>query len=154
VNSKFSLDEFNTIQNDLKTRYVPLLDVAVGIKYGDEDEAFREGCEMDVFCRSPQTGLQFRGYVWPGYAYFPDFFHPNASSYWSKMIKLLYTQAPFDGIWIDMNEPTNFCDGECRTEINFTIADNTSEYFSHPLSLPYLPGNVKLETKSLRKNKF
>ncbi len=95
-------------------KYIPLLDVAVGVKYGDKDEAYRDGCLMDIFCRSPETGLRFRGYVWPGDSFFPDFFHPNASIYWSKMMKSLYEKVKFDGIWIDMNEPANFCDGECN----------------------------------------
>jgi hypothetical protein len=32
---------------------VPLLDVAIGVKYGDSDVAYAEGVKMDIFARSP-----------------------------------------------------------------------------------------------------
>ena len=63
-------------------KYVPLVDVAVGVKYPN-DEAFNLGIDMDIFLRSPTTGKRFMGYVWPGDAFFPDFFHPNISSFWT-----------------------------------------------------------------------
>lgn len=68
---------------------------------------------MDIFLRSPAKGTRLRGRVWPGPSYYPDFFHPNCSIYWKSMIEHLYNQTTFSGLWIDMNEPTNFCDGEC-----------------------------------------
>ena len=38
------------------------------------------------------------------------------------MIEHLYNQTTFSGLWIDMNEPTNFCDGECtRSGWNHTF---------------------------------
>lgn len=36
-------------------KYVPLVDVAVGVKYPN-DEAFNLGIAMDIFLRSPKTG--------------------------------------------------------------------------------------------------
>jgi alpha-glucosidase/lysosomal alpha-glucosidase len=74
---------------DMGIRYVPLVDVAVGIKYPD-DIAFQMGSEMDLFLRSPTTGMRFKGYVWPGNSYFPDYFHPNMSVYWTTMVKHLH----------------------------------------------------------------
>lgn len=51
-----------------------------------------------------------------GITYFPDFFHPNASSYWYDQIAAFHAEGPeFDGIWIDMNEPSNFCNAQCTS---------------------------------------
>jgi alpha-glucosidase/lysosomal alpha-glucosidase len=68
------------------------------------------------------------------------------------MMVILYQKAPFDGIWVDMNEPANFCDGECKWKRDLPADDNVSEYLLQPLPLPYLPGGIKLETKTLREN--
>ena len=44
---------------------------------------------------------------------FVDFFHPNASTYWSDMLTILKGKINFSGLWLDMNENTNYCDGPC-----------------------------------------
>ncbi len=43
---------------------------------------------MDVFTLNA-TGKPLMGWVWPGAVHYPDFFHPNASQYWQKMLKRL-----------------------------------------------------------------
>ena len=49
------------------------------------------------------------GYVWPeGKAVFPDFFLERTKSWWKNEIKMHFNTVPFDGLWIDMNEPANF----------------------------------------------
>jgi len=64
---------------------VPLLDVAVGVKYESKDKGYAKGDEYDIFLYSPDTGHRFKGYVWPGDSYFPDFLHPNITKYWTEM---------------------------------------------------------------------
>lgn len=81
----FKHHDLEYIRNQLRVKFVPLLDVAVGVKYGQKDLAYKTGCEMDIFCRSPDTGLRFKGFVWPGESHFPDFHHPNISTYWGRM---------------------------------------------------------------------
>ncbi len=44
---------------------------------------------------------------------YPDFFHPNITLFWHDMLHSLQKKLNFSGIWIDMNEPTNFCQGQC-----------------------------------------
>jgi len=68
---------------------------------------------MDIFCRSPNTGKRLKGRVWPGVSYFPDFFHPNALEYMQEVLDPLQESLKYSGLWIDMNEPSNFCDNEC-----------------------------------------
>ena len=56
--------------------------------------------------------------MWPKKAVFLDWFNPNSSNFWSQGLSDLYNLAEFDGIWIDMNEPTTFSTGEL---VNTTI---------------------------------
>ena len=46
--------------------------------------------------------------VWPGYTAFVDFLHPNASEFWSQRLQALYDKIPYDGLQLNMNEPSNF----------------------------------------------
>lgn len=39
----------------------------------------------------------------------PDWFHPNVSEYWSGSLADFWDVVPFDGLWTDMNEVSNFC---------------------------------------------
>ena len=51
--------------------------------------------------------------VWPDHAVFIDWFHDDAYSVWSTGLTDLYASVPFDGLWLDKNEATTKCDGEC-----------------------------------------
>jgi alpha-glucosidase/lysosomal alpha-glucosidase len=98
--------------------------------------------------------------VWPGDSYFPDFFHPNITTYWTSMLDHLHNSVPFDGIWADMNEPTNFCDGECNwsrmvedgTLSTLIVDDRLESAISPHIEFPYLPGGVRLESKTISPN--
>lgn len=77
--------------------------------------------------------------VWnPLSSLFPDFTNPKAVGYWSKHLKLYHDQVPYDGLWLDMNEPSNMMDGQKDGCPNSAL-DNP----------PYLPGGIKLSTKTL-----
>jgi len=43
-----------------------------------------------------------------GSTHFPDWFHPNATQYWTDMFREFIKIAPADGWWIDMNEVAQF----------------------------------------------
>lgn len=72
-------------------------------------EPYDNGIKMDVFVKD-DNGKPLIGKVWPGPTAFPDFFHPNATSFWLKSAAKFHKILPFDGLWIDMNEPSNFVD--------------------------------------------
>jgi alpha-glucosidase (family GH31 glycosyl hydrolase) len=57
---------------------------------------------------SPTCWLQ----VWPGPTHFPDFLNPATPAWWAGQLSAFHPVAPYDGIWLDMNEPSNFCEGE------------------------------------------
>lgn len=81
--------------------------------------------------------------VWCGNAYFPDFFHPNSSDYWHLMLDSLYNDwgLEFDGLWLDENEATNFCNGYCIPSERPTNSLRNKPY--------YVPGWRDLEDKAL-----
>lgn len=49
--------------------------------------------------------------VWPGAVHFPDFLSKEGQSWWQDQVTNFYDQVKFDGLWVDMNEPSNFCTG-------------------------------------------
>ncbi|NXE82841.1 LYAG glucosidase, partial [Cochlearius cochlearius] len=71
---------------------------------------YDEGLKRGVFIQNA-TGQPLIGKVWPGPTAFPDFTNPETHEWWHDMVKDFHDQVPFDGMWIDMNEPSNFVEG-------------------------------------------
>ena len=79
-------------------------------------DAYNNGLEKDIFLKRA-NGSIFKGKVWPGVTAFPDWFHENTQSYWDNEFATFFdadTGVDIDGLWIDMNEPSNFCDFPCN----------------------------------------
>ena len=89
-------------------RFVPILDP--GIKLEPGHPPYDDGVAAGVFLRDV-TGAPYIGEVWPGAVHFVDFMHPDAATYWRTHVAAFHAAVPFDGLWIDMNEPSNFCTG-------------------------------------------
>ncbi|XP_033702619.1 lysosomal alpha-glucosidase isoform X3 [Tursiops truncatus] len=92
-------------------RYIMIVDPAISSSspagtYRPYDEGLRRG----VFITN-ETGQPLIGQVWPGLTAFPDFTNPEALDWWQDMVAEFHAQVPFDGMWIDMNEPSNFVRG-------------------------------------------
>ncbi|XP_069853023.1 uncharacterized protein [Dipodomys merriami] len=68
------------------------------------------------------------GEVWPGKTVFPDYSNPNCTAWWANEFALFHNQVEFDGIWIDMNEVSNFVDG--------SISGCATNTLNHP---PFTP---------------
>lgn len=51
--------------------------------------------------------------VWQNHTVFLDFLANEAKDIWAQGLIDLWDQIPYDGIWLDMNEATGFCNGEC-----------------------------------------
>ncbi|NXQ06602.1 LYAG glucosidase, partial [Vidua macroura] len=89
---------------------------------------YDEGLKRGVFIRNA-TGQPLIGKVWPGPTAFPDFTNPKTHEWWHDMVKDFHEQVPFDGMWLDMNEPSNFVEG--------SMDGCPSNNLEHP---PYVPG--------------
>jgi alpha-glucosidase (family GH31 glycosyl hydrolase) len=52
-------------------------------------------------------------HAWSNKTVFLDFFSDDAADIWNQGLKDLNKKVEFDGLWLDMNEATSFCNGEC-----------------------------------------
>jgi alpha-glucosidase len=88
-------------------------------------DAYNNGVKADIFLKTPKGDL-FKGRVWPGVAVFPDWFHSNTQQYWNSEFTGFFdpdTGVDIDALWIDMNEPSNFCEYPCTNPAGTTASD-------------------------------
>lgn len=91
------------------------------------------GSAQNTFIHNPD-GSEYVGQVWPGYTVFPDWFNPNTTVWWTESLTNwtdIYG-VKFDGIWLDMNEPSSFCQGSCGSNLTAEALQNTSTPFALP----------------------
>uniref|UniRef100_A0A3Q3J6K2 alpha-glucosidase n=2 Tax=Monopterus albus TaxID=43700 RepID=A0A3Q3J6K2_MONAL len=145
-------------------RFIFILDPAISGNETNHYPAFVNGKEADVFIKWPKSISEeiVWGKVWPdrpnvtvdeskdweyqvknyrAYTAFPDFFRTATRTWWEQEIKKFYNDVmKFDGLWIDMNEPSSFVhgtvDGPC---LGNPLLENP----------PYMP---PLESKNLGLN--
>jgi alpha-glucosidase len=107
---RFPITEMQQFLDALHERdqhYIVMVDPAVA--YQDYSPRNR-GVEQNAFLKR-SNGSEWIGVVWPGVTVFPDWFAANASSYWTDEFARFFdeeTGVDIDGLWIDMNEPSNF----------------------------------------------
>ena len=63
--------------------------------------------------RHPQgLGCELWPQLWPGAIYWPDYLAPAAVAWYTQQLTAFYKELPLDGVWLDMDEPSNFCTGD------------------------------------------
>jgi alpha-glucosidase len=137
----FPRDKMNQLLKrlaDSNQRIVPILDP--GIKIDEEYGTYARGLSRGIFVKNPPKvarygGKYFVGQVWPGNVHFIDFTHENASKFLSEELIIFFNQFDnlhvFAGLWLDMNEPSNFIDG-----YNYNFEDFPRDYASFSLNFP------------------
>lgn len=116
-------------------KFVPIMDAAIA---ETNYSAYNLGSQLNLWIQSPNHPGALLGNVWPGSAVYIDWFNPNATNYWHTMMGDLRQIIEFDGFWNDMNEPSNFCDGECGYPPSQLVQN-----------LPYTPGQTMINTKTI-----
>lgn len=120
--NQFPISELQSFINDLHLNgqfFVPIVDPGIyAVPASSTDDVYSalvDGLNQNVFVYDLE-GNTYLGQVWPGPTYFPDWFAVNASKYWFNQLSAFHKLVPYDGLWIDMNEASNFCniDGSCQ----------------------------------------
>ncbi|XP_072508617.1 uncharacterized protein [Notamacropus eugenii] len=104
------LPEFAEDLHNHGQKYVIIVDPAIAtesLNYGP----YNRGSDMKIWVNASDGVTPIIGEVWPGKTVFPDYTNPKCAQWWAEEFRLFYEEIKFDGIWIDMNEPSNFDDG-------------------------------------------
>jgi alpha-glucosidase len=105
-------------------RYILILDP--GIHAVSNMPSYQHGLDLDVFLKGADNS-SLLGVQWPGAAVWPDWFHPNTQKWWTSEIQNAFskdTGIDLDGIWVDMNEASNFCQNKDCNPRKQEIDDN------------------------------
>jgi alpha-D-xyloside xylohydrolase len=115
----FPLNQMTSFVSSLhknNQHFVPIVDPGIYVE-NDQYPAFVDGVDQNVFIMD-QTGESiYLGQVWPGSTYFPDWFAANTQSWWTTQLKDFHDLVAYDGIWIDMNEVSNFCNDDGSAQV-------------------------------------
>lgn len=154
------LPDFINSLHDQGMRYVPLIDAGTAARPLPIDNytQYQDGLQKDVFLKI--QGETFIGQVWPNDAAFPDFLDPTAIKWWQDNLDSMHKLLPFDGLWLDMNEFSNFCNGVCyqnqapaksiKTNLKYTPTGKDLEWQNTvPLDAQHKNGEYQLDTHSI-----
>ncbi|XP_072044428.1 lysosomal alpha-glucosidase-like [Amphiura filiformis] len=129
-NSTFSnLPEFVEDLHSHGQHYIQIVDPGIHNETGYSP--YDTGLEKEVFI-TDRDGEPLVGEVWPGTTVFPDFFDDTTIDWWKESAGAYHKDIPFDGMWIDMNEPSNVW-------ANGSVDDGCPNEEPYD-KLPYMPG--------------
>ena len=136
-------------QNNYK--FVPIVDI--GFPMTEKDEYYMRGKETNAFIKSNYTNQDLISFVWPGQAVFPDFFSQSGADLWKYAMEKYYQTVKYDGLWLDMNEPSMILTQDPRrgevlpSGYKFDPEKNKYEYIPYVPGYPYRP-NIRERTLS------
>jgi alpha-glucosidase (family GH31 glycosyl hydrolase) len=96
----------------IPTDYPPFVrgrDKDVYIKWPSREAMSAKNKKINDMYESSRGTHIMLGTVWPdNNTAFPDWWAPNTNDWWKSEVQAFHQTVPFNGIWIDMNEPANF----------------------------------------------
>lgn len=95
-----------------------------GIKIDEKNETYQRLLKSEKFLMTAD-GKPFVGSIWPGKSLYPDYKEEDAQELWAELQREWLELFPFDGIWNDMNEPSNF-EEQNKTTSKALHADGSS----------------------------
>ncbi|KKA30187.1 hypothetical protein TD95_001176 [Thielaviopsis punctulata] len=122
----YPLPEFAGFLETLHGRgqhFVPIIDAALYRPNNNDVDSYlpyKRGAAQHAFL-SKANGEEYIGQVWPGYTVFPDFVGASlgnvarTNDWWNDEVRRFFDGVKFDGLWVDMNEVSSFCEGSCGT---------------------------------------
>ncbi|CAF3709824.1 unnamed protein product [Rotaria sordida] len=128
------------LQSDGK-QYVNVIDAGISSTQPSGSYfPYDDGIKRGIFIRQFNSSEPISGQAAPGITVFPDFTNPNTVEWWTNIAATFHEKIPFDGICINMNEPSNFIDG--------SYVGCTTNFLDNPPYVPHVLGN-SLSSKSL-----
>ncbi|CAF3707781.1 unnamed protein product [Rotaria socialis] len=104
-------DLIHSLQSEGK-HYVNIIDPGISsTQPSGTYPPYDDGMKRAIFMTKFNSTEPITGQVWPGLTVFPDFTNASTIEWWTNIAATFHDIVPFDGIWIDMNEPSNFIDG-------------------------------------------
>ncbi|XP_078695135.1 sucrase-isomaltase, intestinal-like [Branchiostoma floridae x Branchiostoma belcheri] len=100
--------------HDHGQKYIIILDPAItnsNRRDGSPYLPYQDGLRDGVFVKAADGETNLIGEVWPGTTLFPDYTKPSTTDWWSEHCQQFHNVIPYDGLWIDMNEPKSFMNG-------------------------------------------
>ncbi|KAF9900326.1 hypothetical protein EC991_007481 [Linnemannia zychae] len=116
--TKFPKARIRSLATDLNNHNQSMvLIIDPGIPIAPGYEPYDTGMKEDIFIKT-LTGKPIEGRVWPGQTYFPDFMNTNETwAFWQRQLHKTREDIGQNVYpWIDMNEPSNFCNGPCTKD--------------------------------------
>jgi len=148
------VQELVTYLHDHDQYYIVMVDPAVAYQ---DYPAFNNGAQQGIFLKLA-NGSIYQGVVWPGVTAFPDWFNPATQSYWNGEFDTFFDPTSginIDGLWIDMNEASNFCVYPCTDPAGYAATNGFPPTPppvrpGSPIPLPGFPADFQPSTSSRR----
>lgn len=104
------------------TKFIPIIDPGIYTRDANYNTLVT-GLDQNVFVKDLNGVDPYLGQVWPGPTYYPDWFSENTTYWWTNELKNFHNMAEYDGLWIDMNEISNFCNVDGKGQVCTTDPD-------------------------------
>jgi alpha-glucosidase len=101
-----------------------------GIKIDPGYAAFEELVQSDGALKTSQ-GEPFAAEAWAGASLLPDFYSARVQAWWRDKVSAWIRETNLDGIWNDMNEPTNWRGKNDTTAETVSAEGPMFERFNH-----------------------